>query len=109
MDLTILRNIILAVGWPVLILGSIYLFVKGRVVYSLVKNSMVGRITKILVYTMLIEMYSLGIVCTAYMFRESKGVFLVFPVFLIWFIVFVLSLKTLIKVGEEAKKLADIK
>lgn len=109
MSLAFLRNIILGVGWPVLIAGSIYLFIKGRVVYSLVKNSMIGRVTKILIFTMLVEMYSLGIVCTAYMFCEPKGVFLVFPVFMVWFIVFILSLKILIQVGDETKKIAGLK
>ena len=105
--LTMTRNLILIIGWPVLIGGSIYLYIKGREVYNMVKGSLVGRVTKVIVYTMLVEMYSLGIVCTAYMFCEPKGVYLVFPVFAIWFIMFIWSLKVLVKAGKEAKKLSS--
>ena len=61
------RSIVLMIGWPVLIAGSLYLFIKGKHVYNLVKGSLVGKVVRILVYTMMVEMYSLGIVCTAYM------------------------------------------
>jgi hypothetical protein len=97
-----MRTIILVVGWPVLIAGSIYLFIKGRQVYSMVKGSMIGRITKTMVITMLVEMYSLGIVTTAYMFENvTKGVYFGIPIFLIWFIMFVWSMKTLIAARNE--------
>ena len=109
MSLSIMRNIILIIGWPVLIGGSILLFVRGREVYKLVKGSLVGKITMVLVYTMLVEMYSLGIVSTAYMFSDTKSVYLVLPVFLAWFIVFVWSLKVLIAAGQEAKKISGQK
>jgi hypothetical protein len=107
--LTMTRNLILIIGWPILVGGSIYLFVKGREVYSMVKGSLVGKVTKVIVYTMLVEMYSLGIVCTAYMFSEPRAVFLVFPVFAIWFIMFIWSLKVLVKAGKEAKGLSTPK
>jgi hypothetical protein len=102
-----IRTFILVVGWPVLILGSIYLFIKGRNVYKMVKGSLVGKITKALVITMLIEMYCLGIVCTAYMFGLPNAVYVVIPVFLAWFIVFVWSIKTLIMAGHEANKISS--
>lgn len=38
-----IRGLILGIGWPVLIAGSIYLFVKGRGVYKLVKGSLIGK------------------------------------------------------------------
>lgn len=109
MTLTMTRNLILGIGWPVLIAGSIYLFIKGREVYRLIKGSLVGRITKTLVYTMLVEMYSLGIVCTAYMFARPKSVYLILPVFLIWFVCFIWALKVLIKAQEETEKIAGKK
>ena len=97
--LIMVRNIILGIGWPVLIGGSIYLFLKGRHVYNLVKGSLV----KILVYTMIVEMYSLGVVCTAYMFSSTESTYLVLPVFGIWFVMFVLSLRVLINAEKEAR------
>ncbi|MFH1187943.1 MAG: hypothetical protein V1688_03740 [bacterium] len=100
--LTMARNIILGVGWPILILGSLYLFIKGRHTYKLVKGSLVGKVVKAMVAAMLVEMYSLGIVSTFYMFCAPKqGVFVVFPVFLVWFIMFVWSLKVLINAEKE--------
>lgn len=104
-ELIMIRSIILIIGWPVLVAGSIYLFLKGRHVYALVKGSLVGKVVRILVYTMMVEMYSLGIVCTAYMFSSPKSTFLVLPIFAIWFLMFVLSLKVLINTEKEARAL----
>jgi len=103
------RNLILAIGWPVLIAGSIYIFIRGRSVYSLVKGSLIGKLTRTLVLTVLVEMYSLGIVCTAFMFCDERGVYLVLPVFLIWFISFVATLKVLRDAKKEAEKLTGQK
>ena len=99
------RSIVLMIGWPVLIAGSLYLFIKGKHVYNLVKGSLVGKVVRILVYTMMVEMYSLGIVCTAYMYSSSKSIFVVLPVFAVWFIMFVLSLKVLSNAEKEARAL----
>lgn len=101
------RNLILGIGWPVLIIGSIFLFVKGRSVYSMVKTALIGKITKTLVFTMLIEMYSLGIVCTAYMLESPNSTYLVFFIFLVWFIVFISSLKVLMRAQDEIKKMTQ--
>ena len=98
-----IRNVILAIGWPVLVAGSVYLFLKGRSVYKMVRGSLVGRITKILILTMLVEMYSLGVVSTALMYSDLRGVYLVLPVFVIWFVMFIMSLRVLISAGREAQ------
>lgn len=105
-NLQTVRTIILVVGWPVLVAGSIYLFVKGRQVYSMVKGSMIGKITKAMVITMLVEMYSLGIVTTAYMYADEKnGVLVGIPIFAIWFVMFIWSMKTLIVARNEIHKM----
>ena len=101
----LIMTIILAVGWPVLIVGSIYLFIKGKHVYDLVKGSLVGKVVRILVYTMMIEMYSLGIVSTGFMYCSIKGIYVVLPVFLIWFIMFVMTMKVLMNAEKEARAL----
>ncbi|KKP93886.1 MAG: hypothetical protein US04_C0002G0009 [Candidatus Nomurabacteria bacterium GW2011_GWD2_36_14] len=98
-------TIILAVGWPVLVIGSIYLFIKGRHVYALVKGSLVGKVVRILVYTMMVEMYSLGIVSTGFMYCSPKGVAVVIPVFIIWFVMFVVTIKVLMNAEREARAL----
>jgi hypothetical protein len=109
MVLVTMRNIILLVGWPILIIGSLYIFVKGRAVYKLVRGSLVGRVTQVLVITMLVEMYSLGIACTAYMFERSEAVYIVLPIFLVWLAMFIWVLRTLDKAREEANKIAKQK
>ena len=105
-NLSIVRDIILFIGWPILIAGSIYIFVKGRRVYKLIKGSLIGILTKTLVLTVLIEMYSLGIVSTAFMFCNTSGVYLVLPVFFVWFISFVATLKVLRQAQVEADKIS---
>jgi len=51
--LEMIRNIILLIGWPVLIGGSIFLVVKGNETYKYVKGSLVGKISRVLVITTL--------------------------------------------------------
>ncbi|MCX6721264.1 MAG: hypothetical protein NT026_01535 [Candidatus Staskawiczbacteria bacterium] len=103
--LPMIRDAILGVGWPVLIAGSIYLFAKGNGVYKLVKGSLIGKLTKVLVLTILVEMYSLGIVTTALMFCDERGIYLGLPVFLVWFVVFILTLKVLGDAQKEVDKM----
>lgn len=107
--LAMIRNIILGIGWPVLIAGSIYIFVRGRGVYKLVKGSLIGNLTKTLVFSVLVEMYSLGIVATAYMFADEKGAYWVLPVFCVWFISFVATIRVLVQAKAEADKLTSAK
>jgi hypothetical protein len=100
-----IRNLILIIGWPILIAGSVYLFVKGRAVYQMVKGSLIGKLTKVLVMTILVEMYSLGIVTTTLMLADQRGIYLGLPVFLVWFIVFILTLKVLRDARKEVEKM----
>ncbi|MFH1781572.1 MAG: hypothetical protein ABH835_03085 [Patescibacteria group bacterium] len=103
-----MRNIILIIGWPVLIAGSIVLVVKGRKVYAMVKDSLVGKVTKVLVITMLVEMYSLGVVCTSYLFTNlDRAVFVVLPIFVAWFAVFGIAFITISKVIKDTEKLTQ--
>lgn len=99
--------VILAVGWPVLIIGSIYLFIKGKHVYSLVKGSLIGKVVRILVITTMVEMYSLGIVSTGFMFCSVKGIYIVIPVFVVWFVMFVATIKVLMNAEKEARALTQ--
>ncbi|EKE07276.1 MAG: hypothetical protein ACD_18C00131G0001 [uncultured bacterium] len=103
-----MRNIILFVGWPVLVAGSIYVFVKGKGVYSLVKGSLIGKLSKTLVYTMLIEMYSLGVVATFFLYCSlESALYVVIPVFVVWFINFLIAVKVLNYATAEVKKMAQ--
>lgn len=104
----LVRTIILTIGWPVLVIGSVYLFIKGSRVYRMVKGSLVGRITKVLIVTMLVGMYSLGIVTTAYMFGDTtNGVMLGVPIFAVWFVMFVWAVRTLISAANEVRNISE--
>jgi len=103
----IIMTIILAVGWPILIIGSIYLFIKGKHIYSLVKGSLVGKVVKVLVSTMMVQMYSLGIVCTAFMYCDVRSLNIVIPVFIVWGIMFIWTMKVLMNAEKEARKITS--
>lgn len=93
--------------WLILVIGSVYIFIKGRHVYKLVKGSLIGKITRVLVFAMLAEMYIFGIITTVFLYGNEKSLFLVMPVFFIWFIAFISSLKVLIYAGQEAEKIIN--
>ena len=107
MDFATMRIVILLVGWLILIIGSIYIFIKGKKVYDLIKGSLIGKVTKTLVLTMLLEMYSLGVVCTAYMFTEKRSFYLILPIFIIWFASFIATIKMVKLAQAETKKLVE--
>jgi hypothetical protein len=109
MDLiTMTRNTILIVGWPLLVLGSVYLLtmVRGKKTYQMIKGSLLGKIITVFMYNMLIGMYALGAVATFYMFcDDEKAIYIVLPVFIIWGGGFIWTLKTLKAFEAETKKL----
>ncbi|MDE2311919.1 MAG: hypothetical protein KGJ93_02395 [Patescibacteria group bacterium] len=70
----------------VLALGSIYLIIEGYRVHKLFAGSVVGQLVKALVVILLIEIYSLGIVCFAFAVFYPKGVWVVFPIILLWIV-----------------------
>ncbi len=103
---TSIQNFILFIIWPLLILFSAIIFIKGVSVYKLVKGSLLGKITKSLVYTILVDISSLGIISTVYLFSKPEGFYLVLAVFVVWFIVFIWSIKILSSAKKEADKIA---
>lgn len=105
MPLSIIRTLVLIIIWPLLIIGSLYIDIKGRKVYELVKGSLVGKVTRVLVFTMLVAMHSLGLIGTVYMFSDTRGIYLVVPLFLILALIFGWALKVLLETQKEAKKI----
>lgn len=105
-SLVILRNLIpIVTFWLILIIGSLYIFSRGRNVYQLVKGSLIGRITKVLVYTILIETYIFGIITTIFLYVNEKSIYLILPTFFIWFMAFISSLKVIMLAEKETKKI----
>lgn len=69
-----------------LVMGSIYLIIEGYKVHKLFADSIVGKLVKILVVVLLIELYSLGIVCYALLLFYPKGVLVLLPIVLLWIV-----------------------
>lgn len=102
MALETIRTIILATGWPILIAGSIYILTKAWLFYEESKGSLFGRLVFPSILGWIITMYSLGIVATFYMFDHPRGVMVVLPIFLIWFITFITILAITLRWSKEA-------
>lgn len=106
MEIFLIKNLIpLATYWLILLIGSIYIFLRGTKLYKLVKGSLIGKITRVLVIALLLEMYSFGVMIAFFMLNNEKSLFIVLPVFLIWFIAFISSLKVLMLAEQEIKKI----
>jgi signal transduction histidine kinase len=85
------RLVILGLGWPILILGSIRLALQARRFYDDVGGASFGRLVGVLVAGLLVSMYSLGVTATAFMAIDpAKGVPIVVPVFAGWFMLMTL-------------------
>lgn len=75
----------MATGWPVLVLGSIFIFYLVYKFYLDVKGVVFGRLTMIMVSGWIFTMYCLGIAATVAMYLDVKiGVTVVFPIFVAW-------------------------
>lgn len=85
MTLETVRILILLSGWPILIIGSLFLLYKSLIFYFDVNKVVFGRLVMIMTAGWLITMYSLGIVATVAMFQNVQtGVFIVLPIFIVW-------------------------
>lgn len=94
---------IITVFWSLLgllVLGSIYLIIEGYKVHKLFADSIVGKLVKALVVVLLIQLYSLGIVCIAFMTFYKKGVWVLLPIVSLW----IISLGFAIVAVRSAKK-----
>ncbi|MCX6723659.1 MAG: hypothetical protein NT155_00600 [Candidatus Staskawiczbacteria bacterium] len=62
-----------------------------------------------MILTILIEMYSLGVVTTVLMLVYEPGIYLGLLVFAIWFVVFIMTLKVLGDARKEVEKMTSQK
>lgn len=86
MFLQLVRNMILAIGWPILIWGSVEIMRQAIKFYKSTSQSVFARLILIANAGALISMYSLGIVATAFLLTTGLKVSvpIVLPLFLIW-------------------------
>lgn len=101
-----IRDFILLVGWPILILGSIYIVGISVRFWKNLQKGVVGRLVLGMVIGWLITMYSLGITATGYMLTDIEhGVPVVLPIFIVWFITMVVIVWSVIRWSREAETL----
>lgn len=76
---------ILVLGWPILLTGSLVVLHAAVKFYRNVQRSVLGRLVFVMVVGWLVSMYSLGITATAYMLRDPQhSVPFVVPIFAAW-------------------------
>lgn len=98
-----IRALILVIGWPVLIVGSVLLIWGASRFYRDVGKTVVGKLVAGMVVGWFVSMYSLGIAATALMFASPKnGVLLVIPVFALWVITMGLLTASIKRWSREA-------
>lgn len=87
-------QIFLWVGLGLLVVGSGYLIAEGIKVNKLFAESIIGRLVRTLVIVLLIELYSLGIVCIAFLRFYPKGTVVLLPIVVLWVISLIFSIFT---------------
>lgn len=98
-----LRTFILASGWPILIIGSIIITWQGITFFAQTKGTIFGKLVLPTVLGWLITMYILGITATFYMFdKPVKGTLVVLPIFIVWFITFIMLSRNIRHWSKEA-------
>lgn len=99
-------NGIMLAGWIILVLGSIYLFVIGRSVYLKVSKGLIGKFSKTITLTMLLQMYALGVVATALLIESPNHTSLVLPVFVVWLVSFFATIAEIKRAKKEMDNLS---
>jgi hypothetical protein len=98
-------SIYLWVGLGLLVLGSIYLIVEGYKVHKIFAESIVGRLVKTLVVVLLIELYSLGIVCYAFLMFYPRGAVMLLPIVILWIVSLIFAIFSVRSAKREVTKL----
>lgn len=88
-----------------LVIGSVYLILEGYRVHKLFADSIVGKLVKTLVVVLLIELYSLGIVCYAFLFFYPKGAVVLLPIVILWIISLMFAIAAIRSAKREVSKL----
>lgn len=100
------KNLILAIGWPTLIVVSVLISRKGIKIYKRLKGTALGSIVYPTIFGWLFGMYSLGIVSTAYML-DYPWYYFVIPAFLVFMVAIIIVYRVIDKWMGEASDLRD--
>ncbi|OGZ35122.1 MAG: hypothetical protein A3A94_00570 [Candidatus Portnoybacteria bacterium RIFCSPLOWO2_01_FULL_43_11] len=81
----IIRAVVLGIGWPVLIFGSIIILYKQIVFNRNFGQPILAKVMLVTIIGWFVTMYSLGVSATLLMFENIiLGVKVILPMFLIW-------------------------
>ncbi len=106
MDLELLRTIILAIGWPLLVAAGTLFFISAYSFYIRTHKLALGKLIVAGSIGQSISMISLGIVATSFLFVDlERSIFIVLTVFAIWFAVIVATYVISRKWSSEAEKI----
>jgi hypothetical protein len=98
-------QIYLWIGIGILIVGSIYLIALGMMVQKIFVDSIVGRLVKTLMVVVLIELYSLGLVCYALVRFYPNGIIFILPIIFLWIISLTYAIFAIRGAKQEVTKL----
>ena len=103
MNYEIARTIILSIGWPMLIMGSIFVMHRAYQFYTKTGKTPIGKLIPLFALASIITAYALGFVATAFMYLDViHGVLYVTPIFFIWFIIMVATILVSLRLNKEA-------
>ena len=105
MNLTIIKDVILWLGWIFIIGGTIYILFRGQALLKMVKGSLIGRLAEGLMVGFFIEMYSVLILCTVLLLASEQNVYIVLPFFLLWLFVFIRSWRVMRKTRQSVESM----
>ena len=97
--------IYLWLGIIILILGSAYLIIEGIKVQKLFAESIVGKLVKTLMVVVLIELYSLGLVCFIFIRFYPKGIIFILPIIFLWIVSLFYAIYAINGAKREVSKL----
>ncbi len=103
MNYEIARTLILGIGWPMLIMGSIFVMHRAYQFYTKTGKTPIGKLVPLFALTSIITAYALGFVATTFMYIDiMRGVLYVTPIFGIWFIIMIAMILVSLRLNKEA-------
>lgn len=99
----LLRNLMFVIGWPILIIGSIFIVSMALRFYYNVGRTVLGKLVLWMVIGWFISMYSLGITASAFtLINLEQSIPIVLPIFIIWCITMLLIFWVILRWSQEA-------
>lgn len=104
-----IRSVILAIGWPGLVIGSAWTLSEAYDFYRAIKRSVYGKLVLLTVTGWLLTMYGLGVVSTSYLYVDvQSAVWIVTPVFVAWGVCMIIVAAVVRRWNRDAVSLNDL-